>query len=187
MTLDFFESPSATQKGHDSPHTRQLKEFVFIQQQNQLGDNQWWKKEIVADFGLSKDEMRKMQAKDAKTKKAIQKANKANNGGFGADLLNLDIEDEPEPLVDTPAKSGFTEGQSQLDNIFSEFMGTTTGDAKIGGDDNETSKTEKAIAAAKASEEDYIANTFSKFGLNINMLLGTGDEAQASENTDSTI
>jgi hypothetical protein len=36
MTLDFFEGSDSVgpQKNHDSLHTRQLKEFVFIQQQN---------------------------------------------------------------------------------------------------------------------------------------------------------
>ena len=34
-----------------------------------------------------------------------------------------------------------------------------------------------AIASAQATEEDYIANTFSKFGLNINLLMGISDEA----------
>jgi hypothetical protein len=34
-----------------------------------------------------------------------------------------------------------------------------------------------AIASAQATEDDYIANTFSKFGLNINLLMGVSDDA----------
>ena len=44
---------------------------------------------------------------------------------------------------------------------------------------------EESVAQAQAAEEDYIANTFSKFGLNINLLIGdnanqTAETAQAN-------
>ena len=61
MTLDFFEgSAVGASNGEESPHTCQLKEFVFIQQQNAQGDHQWWKKEVASDFGLSKEELRRI-------------------------------------------------------------------------------------------------------------------------------
>ena len=91
MTLDFFEAPAnPTNQKQDSPHTRSLKEFVFIQQQNSQGDHQWWKKEVAQEFSLSKDELRRMQQKDAKPNKKT--ASKANKIATGHDLLDLDTE-----------------------------------------------------------------------------------------------
>ena len=41
---------------------------------------------------------------------------------------------------------------------------------------------EGVIANAQATENDYIANTFSQFGLNINLLMGvTEDAAETAE------
>ena len=79
MLLDIFEGTAVDtdpHKGQESEHTRQLKEFVFIQQQNAQGDHHWYKKEVSSTFGLSKEELRKQQAKDAKTKKSGVKTGK---------------------------------------------------------------------------------------------------------------
>ena len=109
MTLDFFEgSGVGPNLQQDSPHTRQLKEFVFIQQQNSQGDHQWWKREVALEFSLSKEELRRMQSEKAKQKKAT--ASKANKvGAGGADLLDLDTEaqfSEPIPDVVETAPQG---------------------------------------------------------------------------------
>ena len=145
MTLDFFEgSAVGASQGQDSPHTRQLKEFVFIQQQNAQGDHQWWKKEVNLDFGLSKDELRRMQ--DSKPKKAAGKASKAAQGH---DLLDLDQE-SPMQVEKTQTKNG---GDTQLDDIFSSMMAAPTDSADMNKPPLKAGL-DGIIAAAQATGED---------------------------------
>lgn len=57
-------------------------------------------------------------------------------------------------------------------------------------DDNKSAQpsdstvTEKAIANAQKSEADYMANTFSQFGLNINNLLMGNGNAEENKTAD---
>lgn len=54
------------------------------------------------------------------------------------------------------------------------------------GESADQKRVNDAVAMAQSTEEDYIANTFSKFGLNINFLMGDGaanDQVMASDDT----
>ena len=74
-------------------------------------------------------------------------------------------------------------GESQLDNIFNVMAS----DSAAGG--NTDGKAPAKVADKDGVDESYIADTFSKFGLNINLLLGeeskTDDAAIGSNAADS--
>ena len=124
-----------------------------------------------------------MQAK--KPKKQINKNSRTNNGG---DLLDLDAETSPNQIIEQPTEE--IKGESQLDNIFSSFMDPSSKAQTANGtnqDGNqEQSNVDKAIANAQTSEADYIANTVSQFGLNINNLLmgGASNEDNKADDED---
>jgi len=71
------------------------------------------------------------------------------------------------------------------------MMATTQSESTSAmGESADQKRVNDAVAMAQSTEEDYIANTFSKFGLNINFLMGdatANDQVMASDDTSKAL